>query len=241
MPENPNVQVFNQDVLAQGGYGYTTHMQLSARFATQRTIDIILETDLFAGRRVLDMGCGDGYYTLRFWDLGRPDSVSAVDAAALAVAAADRNKGSRPIQFVIADAHHLPWADDSFDLVLIQSILHHDDTPEDMLREALRLAPSILIHEPNGNNPGLKLIEKISPYHRAHHERSYTAGQFQHWMRRLDAAVLHRRYAGFVPMFCPDWLARAAKRIEPLIEALPLLREIACSVVVIVARRRERP
>lgn len=240
MPENPNVQIFNQDVLAQGGYGYTTNMKLSARFATQRTIDIILETGLFTGRRVLDMGCGDGYYTLRFWDQGQPGAVTAVDAATQAVAAADRHKGDRPIQFVIADAHRLPWADDSFDLVLIQSILHHDDAPEDMLREALRLAPLILIHEPNGNNPGLKLIEKISPYHRAHRERSYHAGQFQHWIQRLNAAIVHRKYAGFVPMFCPDWLARTTKWIEPLIEALPLLREIACSVVVIVARRKER-
>lgn len=240
MPENPNVQVFNQDVLAQGGYGYTTNMTTSARFATQRTIDIILETGLFAGRRVLDMGCGDGYYTLRFWDLGQPAAAAAVDAAALAVAAADRRKGGRPITFVVADAHSLPWMDDSFDLVLIQSILHHDDAPEDMLREALRLAPLVLIHEPNGNNPGLKIIEKLSPYHRAHHERSYRAGQFEGWIRRQNAAIIHRKYAGLVPMFCPDWLARAAKWVEPLIEALPLLREIACSVVVIVARRKVR-
>ena len=237
MPANPNVQIFNQDVLKQGGYVYTTTMNLSARLATQRTIDAILETDLFKERSVLDMGCGDGFYTMRFWDNGKPRAMIGVDAAAQAIIIANQNKLNRPIKFAIADAHHLPWVNDSFDLVIIQSILHHDDFPEDLIREAFRLAPIILIHEPNGNNPGLKVIEKLSSYHRAHNERSYHSSQFQRWITQSNGRIVYRRFAGFVPMFCQDWFAKIAKWFEPAIETIPVVRDIASSVVVIIAKR----
>jgi hypothetical protein len=38
-------------------------------------------------------------------------------------------------------------------------------------------------------------------------------------------------------MFCPDWLARLLKAIEPPIERLPLINRIFCSVYVFQARR----
>jgi hypothetical protein len=49
--------------------------------------------------------------------------------------------------------------------------LHHDDDPQDMIREAFRLAPEILIHGRNADNLSLKIIEKTSSYHRQHREK----------------------------------------------------------------------
>lgn len=215
-------------------------MQLSSRLATQRTIDIILETGCFANRSVLDMGCGDGYYTTLFWDKGKPCKMIGIDAAAQAISTANGKKEDRQIEYFVEDAHALPWPDNSFDVVMIQSILHHDDHPEDMIREAFRLAPVILIHEPNGNNLGLKIIEKLSPYHRAHGEKSYMSMQFNRWIKENGGERVYRKFAGFVPMFCPDWIARLTKWIERIIENIPVLRDLACSVVVIVAERTER-
>ncbi len=123
---------------------------------------------------------------------------------------------------------------------MIQSILHHDDHLEDIIREAFRLAPAILIHEPNGNNLGLKVIEKLSPYHRAHREKSYTSIQFNRWIQVNGGELFYRKFAGFVPMFCPDWIARLMKRIEPVIEKIPLLRDLVCSVVVLVIKKTSR-
>ncbi len=237
MPPTPSVEVFDQDVLDHGGYVYTTSMQLSSRLATRRTADIILQTGCFENRRILDMGCGDGFFTLHFWDKGHPKSMIGIDAAEQAIRSANKNKGDKPIQFLVGDVHHLPWEDNSFDLVLIQSILHHDNDPKDMIREAFRLAPAILIHEPNGNNPGLKVIEKISPYHRKHGEKSYSSSQFNQWIGENGGQIIYHKFAGFVPMFCPDWAARLTKRIEPAIERIPCLRDLACSVVVLVANR----
>jgi ubiquinone/menaquinone biosynthesis C-methylase UbiE len=230
-------EVFNRDVESNSGYLYTDTQRLSSRLATQRSTDAILAQDRFRGRRVLDLGCGDGFYTFRFWDAAEPREMVAVDAAARAIEVADSRRGDRPIRFEVGDAHHVDRPDDSFDIVLIQSILHHDDRPADMIREALRLAPEILIHEPNGNNLGLKLIEKISPYHREHAEKSYRSGVLRRWIEEAGGRVAKQSFAGFVPMFTPDPVARFMKRIEPLVEATPGLRALGCSVVVQVAVR----
>src|SRR5690242_8022901 len=119
---NRNVDPFNRDAENHGGYLYTATDSLSSVFATSRSTETVLDVGRFAGRSVLDIGCGDGYYTLRFWDYGKPRSMIGLDAASSAIEVANRNKGTRPIEFQVGDAHHLPYPDDSFDLVLIQSI-----------------------------------------------------------------------------------------------------------------------
>ena len=147
-------------------------------------------------------------FQCKFGTSGSPRKLIGVDAAEQAIKVANANKQQRPIQFIAGDAHKLPWPDNSFDVVLIQSILHHDDDPQDMIREAFRLAPEILIHEPNGNNLGLKIIEKTSRYHREHHEKSYTFIQMNRWIKKVGGKAIYHQFAGFVPMFCADGLAR---------------------------------
>ena len=236
-PHDPNVEVFHKDALERGGYVYTSNAKLSQQLATGRTIDLILKEGAFKDRNVLDVGCGDGYYTMKWFDHGHPHALTAVDAAAGAVDVARSNCGGRTITFEVADACRLRWPRDSFDLVLLQSILHHSARPETMIAEAFRVAPEVLIHEPNGYNPGLKVIEKLSPYHRAHREKSYSFRRLCRWIERAGGRVSSHRYGGFVPMFCPNFLARTMKNLEPLVEATPLLRQLGCAVVVIRARR----
>jgi SAM-dependent methyltransferase len=235
--DNQNVRPFEHDA-AQGGYVYTTSNRLSCRLATQRSFDVILSAGQMAGRSVVDMGCGDGFYTTRFWDQGNLRALTAVDAAPAAIEVARGRAGTRPIRFQVADAHSLPFPDNSFDLALVQSILHHDDHPEDIIREAFRVAPVILIHEPNGNNFGLKIIEKLSRYHREHGERSYSSPSIRRWVREAGGAPQWEKFAGFVAMFSPDWLARLMKGVEPLLERTPVLRALGCALYVVVARRR---
>ena len=235
--KNPNVDVFDRDAGIYGGYLYTTRNQLSSQLATQRTMKAILAADCFTGRSILDMGCGDGFYSIQVWDSGSPRKLTGVDAAKQAVMVANIRKQDRPIQFLVGDAHRLPWPDNSFDVALIQSILHHDNDPQDIIREAFRLASEIIIHEPNGNNVGLKIIEKTSRYHREHHEKSYTSVQMDHWIEKVGGKITYRQFAGFVPMFCTDGLARVMKLIEPVLERIPLVNTYGCAVVVLKAKR----
>ena len=217
---------------------YTSGASLSSRLATRRSLDVIMEVADLRGRSVIDLGCGDGHYTLQIWEHARPRQILAVDAAGNAVAAGRRRRTTEQVEFVVADVHRLPFPNNSFDVALVQSILHHDDDPRDVIREAFRVAPRIVIHEPNGNNLGLKVIERVSAYHREHGEKSYRPAQMKRWVREAGGAMVSLRFAGFVPMFCSDLTARAMKRIEPLVESIPLLRSQGCAVYVMVAQRQ---
>ncbi len=236
--EKRNIEVFDRDAGAHEGYLYTHTARLSCRLATQRTTDLILQTGEMKGRFVLDVACGDGFYTVGFWDRGGPARLVAADAAQVAVRVAARNSKARPIRYLVADAHCLPFADSTFDVVLLQSVLHHDDDPLHMIRETLRIAPRVIIHEPNGNSPGLKIIEKTSQYHKEHNEKSYSSKQMRSWIAKAGGIVIHEKKAGFVVMFCPDWLARIMKFLEPAIERLPGVRSLACAVYVMVVARK---
>ena len=234
---NRKVAVFERDAATNAGYGYTTDQRLSSRMATQRLRDLVVGAVTLEGRRVLDLGCGDGYFTARFWQEGRPRTMVGLDPAPSAIGVARGRDSSAGLHFVVGDGHRLPWRDDEFDLVLVQGVLHHDDLAETTIREALRVAREVLILEPNGNNLGLKVIEKVSRYHREHHERSYSTVRLLRWIRRSGGYVTRMRFGGLVPMFSPDWLARTTKLLEPLVERVPVLRALGCAVVVMVVRR----
>jgi ubiquinone/menaquinone biosynthesis C-methylase UbiE len=235
--QRKNVDVFDRDAEINKGYYYTNSVRLSCRLATQRSFDAILATSSLGNRSVVDVGCGDGFYTIRFWDTAQPKSMVGLDPASHAITLANTNKENRPVKFLVGDAHQLPFSDNSFDVALVQSILHHDDNPKDVIREAFRVAPEIVIHEPNGNNLGLKVIEKLSRYHREHNEKSYASSQIRRWVEESRGVITYQQFAGFVPMFCPSVIARTMKALEPVVEALPFVKRIGCAVTVIVARR----
>jgi len=242
MEKNPSNDsgVFNSDAEKNGGYLYTTNAPLSAHLANRRITDAVLETVSLEGKRVLDLGCGDGTYTLELFERGKPSAMSGIDIAAGAIDIALRKKPGSPVVFKVCSADRLPFADDSFDLVHLRGVLHHLDNPVDVLREALRVAPNLVVTESNGYNPVSKVLQVVSRYHRAHHEKSYSPASLRRWIKKLGGTIRCDKYVSLVPFFCPDLLARSASMMEPLVEKIPLLNALSCGVYVVVAERKAR-
>lgn len=221
-------EAFNHDVSRNGGYVYTTNNRLSSRLANGRQSRAMLGLADYADKRVLDIGCGDGTYTCELADAARPALIHGVDPAAEAIEIARAAVGDRPLEFSVASAYDLPFDSGSFDIAYIRGVLHHLDRPEDALREALRVAHSLVVIEPNGYNPVLKMIERLSPYHVAHEEKSYAPRVLDRWVSGHGGCVTRRQWTGLVPFFCPDWMAQVLKHVEPLVECLPGVRSVAC-------------
>jgi SAM-dependent methyltransferase len=231
------VAAFNRDALANEGYLYANNARLSSTLATRRLTDAVLAIADFRGKRVLDVGCGDGTYTVQLFDSGAPARIHGVDHAAQAIEVARTRVGTRPITYQACSAESLPFADVSFDIAQLRGVLHHVDDPVKALGEAMRVAPVVVVTEPNGYSPVLKLLEKFSRYHIEHEERSFFPFTLRSWAKGLGGTVRSSASVGLVPFFCPDPFAKVLKAMEPIVERVPILREVAVGTVVFVVER----
>ncbi|MBF0518986.1 MAG: class I SAM-dependent methyltransferase [Nitrospirae bacterium] len=233
--DKDSVQVFNRDIEANKGYLYTTNALLSSYLANKRLTDAVLELVDFKNKTVLDIGCGDGTFTRDIYNRGRVSKIIGIDPAHEAIDTARRNTADENISFEVQNACALPFESKSFDIAHIRGVLHHMENPKDALKEAIRVAKLTVVVEPNGYNPVLKLLERFSKYHIEHDEKSYSPALLDFWIRQLGADVKTRCYAGLVPFFCPDWMAKSLKRVEGLVENIPIVKSICCAVYVFTA------
>lgn len=223
-----NVSRFEADVSERGAYVYSETDKLSCRLSNARMSDAIHAFARPKGRRVIDVGCGDGVYTLELVAAGASE-VLGVDAAERAVESArERCATHANVRFEAVDIYELSHDGEPFDVAVVRGMLHHLYDAPRAIERISAVAREVVVCEPNGYNPVLKVIEKTSPYHVAHEEKSYAPRTLDRWFEACGGRVVERDYIGLVPMFCPDVFARTCKRLEALVESAPGLRRIAC-------------
>lgn len=245
-PKDPsvkeNVSRFDADVAATGSYAYTTE-KLSAKLANARISEAFRASYDFTGKRVLDLGCGDGTYTLDFPAWGAAE-VLGIDPAEIAVEAGKRKAAaanlSDKVSFQTGNIYDLKSAigDRRFDIIVLRGVLHHLPDAKKAIAAIAPFADAILIMEPNGYNPVLKVLEKVSRYHIEHEEQSFLPGTIESWFRAAGMRIERKSHVNLVAMFCPDWFAKTCKAFEPLMEKIPVAREIACGQLILVARHK---
>lgn len=180
---------------------------------------------LVEGKRVLDLGCGEGYGV----DLlaTRAREAMGADLAPEAVFHARRTYVRPNLRFLYMDIYHLGLEDDSFDVVCSLQVIEHMHEPGGFMREAMRVlkpgglciisTPNRLILSPGRDTP-------VNPFHIFEFDR----GQFLDFMRgffpRVDmAGVFHagklrlhdRLTRRDFSQFCldiPPWLDRVFYR-----------------------------
>jgi len=119
-----------------------------------------------------DLGTGPADIPMRLVR-ARPDwRVVAVDAAAAMLALAREHLSTEmaagSIDLVLADAKKLPFADNSFDFVVSNSIIHHLDQPEDLWSEVKRIARSGAViffrdlSRPDSPDAAAQIVERYS-------------------------------------------------------------------------------
>jgi SAM-dependent methyltransferase len=97
--------------------------------------DILRKEGITEATSILDLGCGTGAMAGHF----RPESYVGVDPNPRYVARARATKSR--YRFEVADGRSLPFADGSFDAVLIAGVIHHldDDSARSVLQETSRV------------------------------------------------------------------------------------------------------
>jgi len=228
---------FDADVDETGGYLYASGARRSAACANRRFTDVILSSVDLAGKRVVDVGCGDGTYTFALSQESGAASVLGIDPAQKAIARAQSLLEGAPsnLSFRAGFALDLIREGARFDVAVYRGVIHHVGDPQAEVQTALALADRAFFLEPNGWNVVVKLLEKLSPYHRRHRERSYVLSRYRRWIEKAGGRVERAFFFGLVPMFSPDWMVTVGCALEPVVEKVPGLRVLACGQVGILA------
>ena len=230
---------FNDDVEANGGYLYTTNAPPSSVRANSRITQMIESAAAYRNKKVADVGCGDGTYTVSLKQNTGAASVLGIDPSANAVSVAEKKHGKiAHLSFRTGFSHDLIAESKTFDIAVYRGVIHHTFKPQEEIASALRLADEVVFLEPNGLNGVLKIIERTSSYHREHGEQSFTAGRIASWIEAAGGKVTSVTYFGLVPMFCPSWFVKLGVALEPLVEKIPILRSLVCGQVLVVCRRK---
>jgi ubiquinone/menaquinone biosynthesis C-methylase UbiE len=98
--------------------------------------------ELFSGKKVLDIGCGAAGKTLFYASCG-VDHITGMDIVPHyedeANALAEKLGYADKFTFVLGDAAKTPFAENSFDTIIMNDAMEHVDKPEEVLEECLRI------------------------------------------------------------------------------------------------------
>lgn len=229
-----NITIFKADVRKGGGYIYTDDKNYSALMANKKQTDEIVNLILHSfpeGIKIMDIGCGDGKYTLELFKALKPKFILGIDPAEEAIKVAKKriNKENKnKIQFRVANIYNLENIAKGYQLVVLRGVLHHLYQPKKAIKMISQYFDNVVVLEPNGYNPILKVIEKTSPYHRQHEEKSYPPPLLNKWFEDNGYRRVKQNFFGIVPYFCPDKIADLLKFLEVFFENTPLLKNIVC-------------
>lgn len=241
-----NIQVFNEDVKRKKSYVYTDSKIYSAYTANLKiSAEIVRMVKTAVGRgkiTILDVGSGDGTYTFELMEKIKPKKIIGFDIAKEGVDIANkkiRKKDRNKIKFLNSSIYEADKViKQKFDVVVVRGVLHHLYNPKRAIKAVSNLSDKIIIVEPNGYNPILKVIEKVSPYHRRHEEKSYWPPTLNKWFEKNGFKVQKQEFFGIVPFFFPESLAKMIKKVESFLEKIPYLSRVYCGINLIVYEKQ---
>jgi SAM-dependent methyltransferase len=175
----------------------------------------LVNFDGYRGRRVLEVGCGAGTDLVRFARGGA--LVSGVDLSASAIALAKQNFEQQRLQADLrqADGEHLPFGNDTFDLVYAHGVVQYTPHPPALVDECRRvLKPGAeAIFQVYNRISWLNALSKLMKVPLEHEDapvlRKYSAAEFRVLLNGFSAvriveerfpvkSRLHRGWKGMV-------------------------------------------
>jgi SAM-dependent methyltransferase len=146
----------------------------------------------FKGALVLDYGCGCGDFTWLLAGLGA--KVVGFDISPQSVLQASRSVQATANglpRFLVADAHHTPFPDNSLDFVVGNGALHHLELERAYMEIARILRPGgkAFFVEPMFHHPLLWTLRRLTPKSHTEDERPLSAadiGLAKRWFRKVN-------------------------------------------------------
>jgi ubiquinone/menaquinone biosynthesis C-methylase UbiE len=156
-------------------------------FAVEKRKRQILKYISLKEKTILDIGCGNGLYTIALASLVKNSVGVDIRSKVLIEATKSKTRLDGNTEFIRASAENLPLRDSTFDVVLLVEMLEHVQSEEMTLNEANRVLKDggyLVIYVPN----------KLYPFD-------------EHGLK-IGHKNLKGIYGGSIPFFswCPQWI-----------------------------------
>jgi SAM-dependent methyltransferase len=233
-----NVAEFDKDVIANQGFVYTTNLRYSSIVSNKRISDEVRRDIHPDVSTIFDAGCGDGTYTREIKESFSRARVLAADPSSEGIRiATEKYPGIDFFVMDIEDEKAFNEFKSIIDVTVIRGVLHHMSNPLKGIQNISKITKNLIIVEPNGNNPILKIIERTSKYHIEHEEQSYSSKTLRKWCADNGFKNIKITYIGLVPFFFPTVPAKIIHFFQPLVEKLPIINKYFCAQIVLTANK----
>jgi len=125
---------------------------LSAKYKAQHIVDVCKRHSF---KKVLEVGAGDGSILKILADQGFAPEYYAVEISESGVEHIKTRNIINLKSVQIFDGYHLPFADNSFDLIILSHVLEHVEHERLLLRELKRVAQYFVIEVPRDYKAGV--------------------------------------------------------------------------------------
>lgn len=105
----------------------------------RRAKSVVEGLDLEDRDKVLEIGCGNGYYLSLLNRLGMNLNLVGVDNDKMALSDAKKFIDDDRVKLILADAERLPFKDKSFDKIVMSEVIEHVNDEDLVLKETLRV------------------------------------------------------------------------------------------------------
>src|SRR3989338_10716342 len=91
----------------------------------RRARKVLQELQLKDNDKILDLGCGNGYYSYLLSKIPLNLKITGIDSHLNAIEDAKRDVGEKNAKFIIGNAEKLPFPENSFDKIVMSEIIEH--------------------------------------------------------------------------------------------------------------------
>ena len=189
---------------------------------------------------ILDFGCGDGEVCVQLARLGYKTTGFDVspEYVELARERAKIDEVEDKVMFFVADGSNLTLAEQTFDLVLVQLVLHHVDLRPclENIRKHVKPGGHVIIVEPVAYSAALRWLRDRTPVEKdiSPNERQLTEEDIRIINEYFTiTATKHFRLFSRLDRVLPRFLSQFLLRLDALLLAIPGMSHFAATVVLL--------